>query len=63
MNKSSSGVLAKIMGWGQFGLQLLGGLTTNGVPHGVFGWLTFAGSLAAAIGIHASSNADGTKTN
>lgn len=52
----NNGLLAKIGGWGQFALQLLSSVTQTGLPHGVFGWLSFAGSLLAAVGIHAASN-------
>ena len=54
-------VLAKIMGWGQFALQLVAGVSQGGAPHGWAGWLAYAGSLAAAIGIHAAAGTDGTK--
>jgi hypothetical protein len=54
-------VIAKIGGWAQFGLQMLGQLGQSGTPHNWMGWLTMAGSLAAAIGIHAASNTDGQK--
>jgi hypothetical protein len=57
-----SHLLAKIMGWGQFALTTLGQLATSGgLPHGPVGWITLAGSLLAAGGIHASANTDGTK--
>lgn len=51
---------AKIAGWAQFGLQILSGAKSGGVPHGWAGWLTYAASLAAAIGIHGASNTSGT---
>jgi hypothetical protein len=54
-------ILAKIGGWAQFGLTLLAGFANQGVPHGWASWLTAIASLAAAVGIHASSNTDGTK--
>jgi hypothetical protein len=57
----STHVWAKIAGWAQFALQLFGQVTSGAPPHGVMGWLTLAGSLLAAVGIHASSNTDGTK--
>jgi len=57
-----SHVLAKIMGWLQFGMGALGQVTqSGGTPHGWAAWLTMLASLGAAIGIHASSNTDGTK--
>jgi len=57
-----SHLLAKIMGWAQFGLTTLGQVTdAGGLPHGPVGWIGLAGSLLAAIGIHASSNTDGTR--
>jgi hypothetical protein len=54
-------ILAKILGWGQFGLSVLGQVATSGAPHGAFGWLGLAGSLLTAVALHASSNTDGTK--
>jgi hypothetical protein len=51
-----NGILAKVGGWAQFLLQLTAQVTQGGLPHGAFGWITLLGSLAAAIGIHASSN-------
>ena len=55
-------ILAKIFGWTQFGVTAITQLVSaQGAPHGVFGWLTLLGSLAAAVGIHAASSTDGTK--
>jgi len=54
-------VIAKIGGWAQFILTLLGQLSAAGAPHGFWGWLTVIASGAAAVGIHAASNTDGTK--
>lgn len=58
-----SHVLAKILGWGQFGLNLVGQATANGAsaPHGWQQWLAMGASFAMALGMHASSNTDGTK--
>ena len=56
-----SSITAKVFGWAQFGLQLLTSIGQGSAPHGWAQWLTFGSSLAAAIGIHASSNTDGTK--
>ena len=53
-------VLAKISGWAQFGLTLLSQFASN-QPHGWSQWLVAIASGAAAVGIHASSNTDGTK--
>lgn len=55
-----SHVLAKIGGWAQFALNLLGQVQQSGsAPHGWAGWLSMIGSLAAAVGIHAASNTSG----
>lgn len=51
-----NGTLGKIAGWAQFGLVLFGQFAQQGTPHGWAGWLTSIASLAAAVGIHASSN-------
>jgi hypothetical protein len=53
-------VVAKIGGWSQFILTLVSTLANN-QPHGWAQWLTAIASGAAAIGIHAASNTDGTK--
>lgn len=56
----NTSLLAKIMGWAQFVLQLLGQvIPTGGLPLGVFGWLSVIGSLLAGVGIHAASNTSG----
>jgi len=52
---------AKVFGWGLLGLQVAAQATQGGLPHGFAGWTQLAGSLLAAIGIHAASNTDGTK--
>jgi len=52
--------LAKIVGWGQFGIVTIGQLA-QAQPHGWAQWLTVVASGLAAIGIHAASNTDGTK--
>lgn len=50
-------VLAKIMGWFQFGTQALGQVVSSGqTPHGVLQWVILGSSLATAVGIHAASN-------
>jgi len=54
-------IFAKIGGWAQFILNVLGQVSQQGVPHGWASWLSMIGSLAAAVGIHAASNTDGTK--
>jgi len=51
-----NGILGKIGGWAQFGLTLFAQFANGGTPHGWAGWLVSIASLAAAIGIHASSN-------
>lgn len=53
--------IAKIFGWGQFGLNTVGTLIGNGLPHGAFGWLGILTSLLTAVGVHAASTTDGTK--
>jgi hypothetical protein len=53
-------LIGKIFGWAQFLLQVLAQATQGGLPHGAGGWIGLIGSLAAAIGIHAASNTDGT---
>jgi hypothetical protein len=52
--------IAKIGGWAQFALQL-GAQVAQNTPHGWQSWLTMAGSLLAAVGIHAASSTDGAK--
>ena len=52
-------ILAKISGWGMFGLQLVQQVSSN-APHGASSWLTTIAGLMAAIGIHAASSTDGT---
>jgi len=54
-------IFAKIGGWAQFALTLLAQFSQQGTPHGWAGWLAAIGSLAAAVGIHAAANTDGTK--
>lgn len=51
---------AKIFGWAQFGVTAAVQIFAQPV-HGWQGWLTAIASLAAAVGIHAASNTDGTK--
>lgn len=58
MNNS---MVAKVAGWFQFLGQLGAQVATTGLPTNAVGWIAMAGSLAAAIGIHASSNTDGSK--
>lgn len=53
--------LGKIFGWGQFALNTLGQLFTNGIPTNALGWLSLLGSLATAVGLHAASSTDGQK--
>lgn len=53
-------ILAKIAGWAMFSITAANQLFSQGVPHGVFGWLTVLGSALAAVGIHAASNTSGT---
>lgn len=53
--------LAKIFGWGQFGLQVVGTAVQQGLPHGLFGWLGLVTSLLTAVGVHAASATDGVK--
>jgi hypothetical protein len=53
-------LLAKIAGWAMFSISAANQLFSQGVPHGVFGWLTLIGSGLAALGIHAASNTSGT---
>jgi hypothetical protein len=53
-------ILSKVGAWAQFGLTLLTQLATQ-QPHGWAQWLTVIASGAAAVGIHAASNTDGTK--
>jgi hypothetical protein len=52
-------IVGKVLGWGQFLFQVLSQVFATGFPHGAAGWLSLAGSLAAAIGIHAASSTDG----
>lgn len=52
---------AKIGGWAQFALQLLGQVSSGQMPHGAMGWIGLAGSLLAAVGIHGAASTDGTK--
>lgn len=56
-----SHVFAKLGGWLQFAVTTVGQVSASGAPHGWAGWLTEIASLAAAVGIHAASNTDGTK--
>lgn len=50
-------LLAKILGWVNFGANAAGQVIGNGgLPHGILGWFGLIGSLAAAVGIHAASN-------
>jgi hypothetical protein len=52
--------LAKIGGWAQFALTLIGTFANN-QPHGWAQWVTALASGLAAVGIHAASSTDGTK--
>lgn len=55
--KHMNGVLAKILAWVQFGAQTAAQVSASGgSPHGWAQWLVLAGSLGAAVGIHAASN-------
>lgn len=53
--------LAKIAGWGQFGLNLAGQLSQPGAPtpHGALQWTQLVGSLVTAVAVHAASSTDG----
>lgn len=53
-------LLAKIMGWTQFGMTAATQVFST-QPHGWQGWLVSFASLAAGIGIHAASSTDGAK--
>ncbi len=54
---------AKLLGWGQFVLNTAGQVAASpgGLPHGPIGWISLGASLLTAVGIHASSNTDGTR--
>ncbi len=52
---------AKIAGWAQFALQLMGQVGQQGVPHGWAQWAVLFGSFATAVGIHHASGTDGAK--
>ena len=55
-------ILAKIAGWGQFGLNLVGQMQqAPSAPHGALQWITLAGSLVTAVAVHAASSTDGSK--
>lgn len=58
----NTSVLGKIGGWAQFALQLFSTIAQGGLPHGIPGWVSFIGSLATAIGIHAASATGATPT-
>jgi hypothetical protein len=53
----TSGTVAQISGWLQFGLALINQFVTAGVPHGVTSWLTLLGSLLIGVGVHAAASA------
>lgn len=57
----NTALISKIAGWGQFLFTTLGQAFTGGFPTSPIGWVSLAGSLLAAIGIHAASNTDGAK--
>jgi hypothetical protein len=62
MNSGASSILAKILGWAQFGISAVAqGTQASGLPHGAFGWLTLLGSLATAVALHHASSTDGSK--
>ena len=57
-----SSILAKVLGWVQFGISAVAqGTQAGGLPHGAFSWLTLFGSLATAIALHHASSTDGSK--
>jgi len=35
----NSAIVGKVMGWGQFGLQLFGSVASQGLPHTAIGWV------------------------
>ena len=56
-------ILAKILGWAQFGVQLFSQVAQQvqpgGAPHGAFSWITLLSSLGVAVGVHAAASTDG----
>lgn len=57
----NNAIIGKVAGWAQFGFAALTQLGTVGVPTSPMGWMSWIGSLAMAIGVHAASSTDGAK--
>lgn len=53
--------LAKILGWGYFGLQTISQIAVTGGIHGVAGWVGVIGSLLVAGATHAASESAPSK--
>lgn len=55
-------IFAKIAGWSQFALQLLGAFGSQaGQVHGWQGWLALIGSGVTAVAVHGAASTDGVK--
>lgn len=54
-------ILAKVLGWGQFGLAIVEQASNGHFPQNKAEWLALGYKLVLALAVHSAASTDGTK--